>query len=250
MPDPAHRDMYVGYLPVPPAHRRFLRWAVPTMLWILCLAMFLWTRSQQSPGTGVWDQGQPIRLHGTLLAHPYPMLMTEGPGGAPEAVLLVEVGKVGAAHNAAGLHGRAVTASGWPLHRDGRRMLELEPDEAALTSDPTASARPWPSVSLGRATLRGEIVDSKCFLGAMKPGEGKTHKECATLCIKGGIPPMLVMYDGAGRATYNLLAGPDGGVLEPAAHPFIGDVVEVSGELFEQGGIRILRCSAASIRRL
>src|SRR5690349_19376703 len=60
-------------------------------------------------------------------------------------------------------------------------------------------------------SLRGEIVDSKCFLGAMRPGNGKTHKACAMLCIAGGVPPMFVTRDSAGREEYYLLAGPDGG---------------------------------------
>ena len=55
-----------------------------------------------------------------------------------------------------------------------------------------AKEMPLMPTSLGVATLRGEIVDSKCYLGAMKPGDQKTHKACATLCIRGGIPPVLV----------------------------------------------------------
>jgi len=31
---------------------------------------------------------------------------------------------------------------------------------------------------LGAATLRGEIVDSKCFLGIMKLGEKTVHRAC------------------------------------------------------------------------
>jgi hypothetical protein len=28
-------------------------------------------------------------------------------------------------------------------------------------------------------TLTGEIVDSKCYLGVMNPGQGKVHRDCA-----------------------------------------------------------------------
>ena len=250
MRDAPTDQLYVGYLPLPVLHRRFLRWLVPAVLWGLCAAAFFWARSQHSPGDGIWDQGRPLQLSGTLISRPYPMLIVQSPSADHEAILLVEAGKRGGEHNIAALDGRAVTVSGWPLHRDGRRMLELEPGDTALRLEGQLSKPPAPSISLGPVTLRGEIVDAKCFLGAMKPGEGKAHKECATLCIKGGIPPMLVEHDASGRATYTVLAGPDGGPLEVTAHPFVGDFVEVTGELSEQSGLRILRLSAKNIRRL
>ena len=36
------------------------------------------------------------------------------------------------------------------------------------------------------------LVASGRFDGAMKPGDGKTHKGCAALCLRGGIPPALM----------------------------------------------------------
>ncbi len=238
-------EIYVGYQPVPPGYRRFLRIAVPVALWLTLLAALAIARSQRSPGQAVWDSS-PVSIAGTLTVRPYPVILTDD----GTAVLLVESGKHGLAGRAQPFDGQRVKVSGWPLHRDGRRMLELEPTASAIAKDP-GPAKPIPSpTSLGQVVLRGEIVDSKCFLGAMKPGEGKTHKECATLCIRGGIPPMLVTYGSAGQATYTLLAGPDGGPLEAGAHPFIGDYVEVSGALFEQNGLRILQLSPAAIRRV
>jgi hypothetical protein len=45
---------------------------------------------------------------------------------------------------------------------------------------------------LGPITVRGELVDSKCYLGVMNPGHGKVHRDCAARCIGGGIPLALV----------------------------------------------------------
>lgn len=250
MPDrTSEAEIYVGYLPLPYKQRLILLWLVPALVLLVCVAALVWAGSQREPGTGVWNDGKPIRVRGVLTARPYPILFCDSPDGRPTAVLLVEVGKVGAAHNAAALDGRVVWASGWPLQRDGRRMLELEPEPEALTADEQMTTLPPVETALGQAVLRGTIVDSKCYLGAMKPGEGKAHKQCATLCIRGGIPPMLVVDDSAGRS-YVLLAGPEGGPLDPAAYPFIGDDVELRGELSERGGLRVLRVQAADIRRL
>jgi hypothetical protein len=51
---------------------------------------------------------------------------------------------------------------------------------------------------LGAFTLVGEIVDSKCYLGIMNPGETNPHRECAALCIRGGIPPLIIAHDADG----------------------------------------------------
>ena len=253
-PSAGQCEMYVGYLSVPPRQRNFLRWAVPVTLWVLCAAGFFWANSQHSPGAAVWEDGQPITLHGVLVANPYPILFTQDTSGELQAILLVEAGKHGSIQRTGQFNGRAVTASGWPLHRDGRRMLELEPISTAIVADAHAPSRatvaPPDMKPIGPVTLRGEIVDSKCFLGAMKPGEGKTHKECATLCIRGGIPPMFVTRDATGAATYYLLQDPAGGPIDPAIFPFIADQVEVRGEHAEWGHLNILRLRPGDVRRL
>lgn len=244
-------EIYVGYLPVPAGQRRFLRVAVPTITWILCLITLAWTRTQRDPGAGVWDADNTTRFTGTVVATPYPMLLADDAGdGRPGTLLLVEVGKHGGGRRAAPFDGQRVTISGWLVHRDARRMIELEPGDAAFhaANDRPPALAPAPE-PLGRVTLRGEIVDSKCFLGVMKPGEGKTHKSCATLCITGGIPPMLVTRDNAGTPTFYLLTNENGGPLDPAAYPFIGDPVDVVGEAVRVGDLTHVRARAADIRR-
>jgi hypothetical protein len=119
-----------------------------------------------------------------------------------------------------------------------------------------SSPAPIPATSkLEVVTLQGEIVDSKCFFGAMKPGEGKTHKACATLCIRGGIPPMLITLDSSGQQTDYLLVDPEGrglvGASLEAILPFVADAVEVSGAVEQRGELRLLRIdSTNTIRRL
>jgi hypothetical protein len=106
-----------------------------------------------------------------------------------------------------------------------------------------------PKVLAKTATLHGEIVDSKCYLGAMKPGGGKTHKACAMRCIAGGIPPMLVTRDGVGHETFYLLIAPDSGVANEAVYPFVGDRVEVTGSVEQFDDVVVLRASPDLIHR-
>jgi hypothetical protein len=245
-------DLYVGYLPVPARQKRFLRVAVPAALWLVAIASVVIAISQPDPGRGEWETGRARTFEGILVARPYPTLFADDRGdGRPGALLLAATGKHGVGDRAAGRDGQRVALSGWLLRRDGRRLLELEPrDDAIVVLDARPASTPPAPAPMGRVTLRGEIVDSKCYLGAMKPGSGRTHKECATLCVMGGIPPMLLTRDARGARVFYLLCDPSGGALEHAAFPFIADPVEVTGDLEEAGGMLRLKVRAVDIRRL
>lgn len=249
--DGAPSELYVGYLPVPSGVKRFLRAAVPSVLWVVAVAAFVLARSQGSPGTGVWDMEEERTYTGMVVAKPYPALVVEDRGdGKAGSVLLVEAGKHGGGARAAALDGKRASVSGWLIHRDGRFMLEMAPGDGAIREVEKVEVVRAAGRAMGRVTLRGEIVDSKCYLGAMKPGHGKTHKECATLCISGGIPPVFVVRDAGGGREYYLLTNEDGGALSSEAWPMIADPVEVTGELEEVDGTMRLKVRVGEIRRL
>lgn len=252
----SNAEFYVGYLGMPPRMGRFIRRLIPSALLVSTAVGWLLARAQNDPGNAVWSTASPREFVGIVEAAPYPHLRVRSSTaeGAVETLLLVEVGKFGGGARAARLSGRGATISGWVLERDGRRMLEMEPGpslkEAALpTVDAARLSRPR-TVGLGPVSLCGEIIDSKCYLGAMKPGEGKTHKECATLCIAGGIPPMLVTIDAAGQRRYFLLTDPAGEALDERILPYAGDAVEIRGELESRDDLTILRMDPANLRRL
>ena len=88
-------------------------------------------------------------------------------------------------------------------------------------------------------TLVGEIVDTKCYLGAMKPGRGKPHRDCASLCIRGGIPAALLVRteDGERHLVHLMSLGRPAGreVLD-----FVGQPVEITGLLRRKDGRLLL----------
>jgi hypothetical protein len=250
-------EFYVGYLPMPPAHAFFVRLALPFVFWLAIGAAALMSSSQTSPGDGTWATDRIVTVHGMIDASPYPLIRTPTSRlDRPfESLLLVQTGKFGASR-AAPFDGRIVTLTGWMIERDGRRMLELAPgDDSLKVISATADAdrqrlqRPE-AIPAGRVTLRGEILDAKCYLGVMKPGSGKTHKECATLCIRGGIPPMFVTRDAANHPRYFLITNPEGAGFDPRILPFVGDPVEVTGDTAVLGDITLLELDADSIQRL
>lgn len=264
---PNHGEFYVGYFPVPARLRRALRVVVPAVLWLLCGVSALWAFSQHAPpppaGEALWDTSKPVQLTGLLVMRPYPALLVPREADqSVETVLVIEVGKHGGQARALAHADRAVTLSGWVLQRDGRRMLELDPGEAAILPASGSfnmdslvlkggkSAAPGNSgTSASLTTLRGEIVDSKCFHGAMKPGHGKAHKECATLCVKGGIPPMLVTRAADGKAVAYLVQGPDGQPMHEDLQALIADPVEVQGEVSMLGDLRVLTLRPENVKR-
>jgi hypothetical protein len=247
MPDPTTDEFYVGYLPLPAGQRHFLRTLIPLLGLVVAAAAVFIALQQRDPGDAAWDSSTPVTRTGILRTRPYPMLEPALPGSDDLPVLLVESGKHGAQGRADALgDGRPVRVRGLRLHRADREMLELLPSPDGITPMDGSAAAPPADEPLGPATLRGEIVDSKCSLGAMKPGDGKTHKACATLCLTGGIPALFIASDGEEY----LLADESGGRIGPRIIAFVGEPVELSGEVVRRGRLLILRVNAASIRRL
>jgi len=106
------------------------------------------------------------------------------------------------------------------------------------------------TISLGKQTLVGEIVDSKCFLGVMNPGQLTPHRACAIRCISGGVPPVLLVRQKDGPAAYLLLVSTDGKPVNKAVLNLVAEPVEITGEVQRQGELLILRADPSTYRRV
>lgn len=247
MPQPetkpgADRDpFFIGWFPMPRRDARFLAPLAGVLVAALAVAGAVLAWGQRSPGTGTWDD-DPTALTGLVFAEPYAMLRV--PGDPPRTILLVGEGKFGAKDRVRPHDGTPVRVRGTVLSRDGLLMLELADGDEGLRAaefpeaERIALRRP-PAQVFGPVSLRGEIVDSKCYLGAMKPGGGRTHKGCAVLCLKGGVPPVFVSRD-EGDALY-LLTSADGGPLDPAYFDLAADGIRLAGVVEDWGGLRVLK---------
>lgn len=257
-PRPAPDELYVGYRSVPARHKRFLRLAVPALLWGMCAVAALIVGSLSSAGRGSWNTTDTVVFEGMVSAAPYPAVhvLDASAHGGGRTYILVEPGKVGVRPGLDALAGQAVRVEGFLLQRDDRRMLELLPGIDGirpLTGVPADRAPPLaPPVArpIGAVTLRGEIVDYKCYLGAMKPGHGMTHRACAALCVSGGIPPTLVVRSAGESDRCFILTGLDGRRVNEGVLPFVAEPVEVEGRLEQFGDLQLLRIDPGSIRRL
>ncbi len=212
---------FVGYLATPKPLAWFLAVVTVVMAGLAIGAGLAIALGQQDHGAGRfnWDAGYQ-ELSGVIQLRPYPVLRLPAADGKPaRTIALSGQGKRGQMAEAAALDGQKIDIGGVFILRDGVEMLQVGgPLEPAPAKDQAklAGFEPAADIPLGRRTLRGEIVDSKCYLGAMRPGRGKVHMNCAGLCVMGGIPPMFVVYRDDGPPDVLLLAGPDGGpVPEP-----------------------------------
>jgi hypothetical protein len=218
-------DFFVGYLATPPKVSRFLRRVVPVILVIVLIAAGLIAARQRDPGNGEWDS-QDRDLEGKLLTQPYPILQSRD----GRTFLLVAEGKHAIELPATATDGAILRVQGTIIQRGSLRLLEVTQLTVAATSSSPAQSTQF--AGEGRR-FHGEMVDPKCFAGAMKPGDGKTHKACAALCIRGGIPPAFVADTGE---TFLLTGLPIDEVV-----PIVGEPVELNGIVSAIGEIPILR---------
>jgi hypothetical protein len=144
--------------------------------------------------------------------------------------LLVAPGKHGASDLIRGLDGRAADLAGSRIRRGPDLMIEVVPGSIRVFGDQPAERPAW--VFAGDVSVRGEIVDSKCYLGVMNPGEGKVHRDCAARCISGGAPPALIAADRDGRIQFLLLTGRNGRAINRHVLRFVGEPVQVTGTLY------------------
>ncbi len=238
---------YVGYLPRSPADvARTTRGLAALALALPLLAGALVAASQTSWQPGVFELETVRELRGHYFESPVPHLALRRPGDSTSSSrwLLVRPGKHGPDPAWSELDGQEVELRGRLVHRGGWTMVEVVP-ESLRSIGMQSMALPAPD--LGRVSLQGEIVDSKCWLGVMNPGNLRTHRACASLCIRGGIPPILVARDAYGNSTQLLLVGPQGEALNEVVLPLVARPVEVTGEVERLDGLLVLRAEPSAI---
>jgi hypothetical protein len=278
---PDLEELYVGYLPVaPPRTARFMRGVVPSLVVGAAAFAAILAALQGRVDPGVFEYGRTRTIEGTLYELPYPLVIHGGAvgprdrsardgnasGSGAEATrhaagddqrargaLLVRQGKHGAAADAAGLDGRRVRLDATRIESPLGSMLELVPGSLQAVGGPALDSLQRgeaPAVAPVRIEVTGEIVDSKCFLGVMKPGRGKPHRACAARCLSGGIPPQLLVEASGGSRRLLVLADADGAALAPARFlDLVSEPVVATGLVERRAGLLVLRVDEGGLRR-
>jgi hypothetical protein len=249
-------EFYIGWsAKSPPGIGRTVRMSVTALLTAVLVAAVVLARSQRTIGASAFEWGNHKTINGVLRARPYPQLLVPRPGNANgqssfSTYYLVAVWKFGLPPEAvAPFDGKTVNVQGTLIYRDNETMIETRPDWIREATISTPLQPPSGPVSLGRQTLVGEIVDSKCYLGVMNPGEFTPHRACAIRCIRGGIPPVLVVRHKTGPPLYCLLISAEGKPVNRDVLDLVAEPVEITGEVVREGDRLILRADPATYRR-
>jgi hypothetical protein len=242
------KEFYVGYIGAAPpklGKTNFRRILIVSLLVLACAGLFAY--EQASFGNGKWH-AEEQHFEGLIEGGAVPVLAVLKEGVVSRYTLVTPF-KYGAQDTVAPFVGKWVSLSGTLIERDTVKMIELIPESIKRAAEQTSPASDT-SKSLGRHRFSGEIVDSKCFLGVMNPGNLKTHKQCAILCIKGGVPPVLLVRDTEGKATYLHLVSPEGEAVNEAVLEFVAEPIEVEGEVEVRGNLFFLKADPETYRRV
>jgi hypothetical protein len=237
-------EFYIGYASSPPQRTARTVFRAVIGLNAVAIAVALVMVFAQHPFALSTFEFQRYReFAGVVELKPYPALVIEHPGAKEYSqYLLVAPGKHGADTEVRPFEGKTVVLRGSLIYRDGHTMVELLPGSLKEQRGTSAEVQ---VTNLGDVTVTGEIVDSKCYLGVMNPGRTKVHRDCGARCISGGIPPALVTADG-----FYLLVGGNGRPLNREVLGWIGETIDVSGNLQRSGETLILRAEPAGFRRI
>ena len=245
-------DFYVGYdTPVPRGSRRFIFGSVAAVIATGLFLVLLIVATERPFADSSFAYGQVTTLIGRVELNPYPTLVLDDmpTGRSRERTLLVAPGKHGAAALVLPYDHQRVRLAGSLIRRGERRAIEISPGTIERAEDQTSTflAR---EIDLGTVTLQGEVVDGKCYLGVMNPGEGPTHRDCAVRCIRGGLPPLFAVTTSDNNVlVFTLMSGARQPVNAQVAS-LVGRPIEITGRVLKTDGELMLLADPTGYRLL
>jgi hypothetical protein len=247
-------EFYIGWQnQAPKAISSHVRKAVFFLLLLALVLGIVLVLTQSTIGKAVFEWGTIKNFSGILRTQPYPHLLVMRPGSSstPSAYYLVAPFKFGLKPEAlAALEGKQVWLKGTLIYRGNQTMIEARPESLQPATEPAQlNTLTTGNENLGRQTLVGEIVDSKCYLGVMNPGQLTPHRACAVRCISGGIPPVLLVRPKTGPPLYFLLVSGDGHAVNKEVLDMVAEPVQITGEVERQGELLVLRANPRTYRR-
>jgi hypothetical protein len=254
-------DFYIGWQSQSPraigSHVR--RWTFIISASVVAFALLL-ALAQRTIGKATFEWGTIQSFTGTLKLTPYPHLLVPR-AGHPDGFsdyYLVAPFKFGLDRTKlASLDGKPVTLQGTLIYRDDQTMVEARPDSIeALSGNAFSNTQssqiinPKSEIINPPVTVRGEIVDSKCYLGVMNPGRLAPHRACAVRCISGGVPPILLVQPANAPPIYYLLVSADGHPVNQQILDMVATPIEITGFVEQDGNLKILRADPSTYRPL
>jgi hypothetical protein len=251
-----NNDFYIGWQEkASPQIGKGMRRVIFLILLVTLAAGIALAVSQRLIDVSTFEWGNLKTFSGTLQVAPYPHLLVPRPGNTDgqesfSCYLLVAQWKFGLKPQVINaLDGKSVSLKGTLIYRGDQTMIEVV-DGSMLADQKTPPSSLPEVIRLGQNTFSGEIVDSKCFLGVMNPGQLAPHRACAVRCISGGVPPILFVEQKDGPPLYLLLVGADGRTINGEILDFVARPIQITGEVERQGQLLILQADPSSFKLL
>lgn len=246
-------DFYIGYLDQsPPALARHTRWLLVALAVVVAGLTAVFAARQKPAEPGTFEFGVERSFEGVLQVSPLPILRSVYADGSVTNYLLVGAGKHGLPAFARVHDGERVRINGSLIQMGASVMVELNDEKSFTTLGPATEAETRPArEAIGDVVLTGELVDTKCYFGVMRPATGKVHRACAVRCLSGGVPPGLLLRDGEGGALVVLLSGPNDQPLKFEVE-WAARLVRAEGKLNWRDGLpclEVVRLSLADTGR-
>ncbi|MDX2047978.1 MAG: hypothetical protein SFU87_14400 [Chitinophagaceae bacterium] len=237
-----NNEFYIGWQPkAPDGFSKHTRKVIVILLVAVTGAGIMLAVFQKKFATGNFGFGKLTEVKGIYSDQPVPMLKAINGkdifgNAAYITIPLIGFGKFGAdgvmneleKEKGTLLSGRELTLKGTLLYNDGKLLMQIDSNDKPLVNVGGNIDADTDEKDLGAMTIKGEIVDPKCYFGVMKPGQGKPHKDCAIRCILGGIPPVLKVTDENGRDNYYLITGENGEKMNESVKDFVAEPVSVT----------------------
>jgi hypothetical protein len=260
-------EFYIGWMPkAPDSFRVFVRKYLFILLPIIAALAAVIALSQKKFDTGNFEFGKLTEVKGIYFKSPVPSLKVINGKDiwgnySYITVPLIGYGKHGAdgviaeleQERKTSLDKKQLTLKGTLLYNDGKLLMQIDGNDKPLVNidDAVVSSDLLPqSEDLGIQTIKGEIVDPKCFFGVMKPGQGKAHRDCAIRCILGGIPPVMQVRTAKGEANYYLIVGPKGERMNEAVQNFVAEPMELQARVVKYDDWIVMYVNKDKMRRI
>lgn len=263
----ANNEFYIGWMGNAPKSfvaviKRYILLLMP-IVFILAVVIAL---SQKKFASGNFEFGTLTDVKGVYFKSPVPNLkVVNGKdilGNLSYITIpLIGYGKFGAdgimndieKEKHVSLDSKMITLKGTLLYNDGKILMQVDGGDNPINNIKEAATDTNKLVQhkdLGSITVKGEIVDPKCFFGVMKPGEGKPHKDCAIRCILGGIPPVLHVMDKNGTDNYYLIVGASGEKMNKAVQDYVAAPVEIHAKAVQYNDWIVLYVGDKNIKEI
>ncbi|NNU17021.1 hypothetical protein HK107_11885 [Parvularcula sp. ZS-1/3] len=247
-------DFFIGWsAETPKADRRFFMLAGLGLLAGTGGAAALIGGAQDGGGPGTWDQGDIQEWRGIASALPYPTLRTRDTDGKIKTAFLSCLNKCTPELRINQYRDGEVVIRGSAIRRGEHLMIATEDSGAWISqasgSLPDQLALPEEE-ALGSAELRGEILDTKCWFGAMRPSSGKVHKACASLCIRSGLPPAFYVKPLREQERLLIITDRRGAPVSQDVLPYVADRMRLSGDVVRKGDVLYLRTDVSTFERV